>query len=119
MNHIELAKYKNHRLQANRVPETQFEYGSGFGWALRVSDKQTDKPLFFAVAKSFWGERSQDNIDRALGHLVNAVHAIIDNGAPQKEYYCYRWEPNGPEKTPFSEDDCDLISPRNVRSPLI
>lgn len=119
MDHIELEEYKEHRIQANRVPEAQFEFGSGFGWALRVSDKQTDKPLFIAVVKSYFGERSQDNIDRALEDLTNAVHAIIDKDAPEKEYYCYRWEPDSPEKIPFSEADCDLISPRSVRSPLI
>lgn len=119
MNHIELETYKDHLIQANRVPDAQFGYGSGFGWALRVSDNRTDKPLFFAVVKSFLGERSQDNIDQALGLLVNTVHVIIDKGVPEKEYYCYRWEPDGSEKIPFSEDDCDLISPPSVRSPVI
>ncbi len=41
---IELEEYKDYRIQANRAPETQFEYGPGLGWALRVSDKRIDRP---------------------------------------------------------------------------
>jgi hypothetical protein len=103
---------------SNRVPETQFDPPRGFGWAFEIVDRITGRRAFRLVIKSFGGESTSANIDEGLRIGQALVDSRIQSGEFQPNgYYCYQWEPDGPDAMPATERDCREISPGHFRSP--
>mgnify|MGYP001079359296 CR=1 FL=1 len=115
----QLKEYKGYTIRANQVPEEQSAFGVRFGWAFKVYPSASSKPLCIVVLKSLSGERTQVNLEQALRLGENVVRSLIDEAKFDKSYYCYQWEPNGPESLPVTEVDCDEISPGSLRSPVL
>jgi len=113
-----LQNHQNYDIKVNRVPEEQFDFGYGFGWAFAVYTLGVQARLFAIVLKSFSAERTEANIDRGLELGKKIVQACIDTGRFEPGgYYCYRWEPEGAEPFPVTEVDCETVSPAGFRSP--
>ena len=113
----QLKKYKGYTFEPNQIPEGQFAFG-GFGWAFKVYPSASSKLFCIVVLKSLSGERTQVNLEQARRLGENVVRSLIDEAKFDKSYYCYQWEPNGPESLPVTEVDCDEISPGDQRSPV-
>ena len=111
-------KYKGYSIKFNQVPEGQFEYSFGFGWAFEIYLSESRFPLCIVVLKSLNGGRTLVNLEHGLELGRKAVHLLIGEGKFEKKYYCYQWEPNGSTSQPMTEVDCDKISSPQFRSPL-
>ncbi len=105
-------QYKGHIVVVNRVPEVQFEFGSGFGWGFEVRKADTKELVFRVVIKSLGGERSENNLNRVRELGLRFAHDLIDKGNDRLEY-CFWWE----EGTGLKNDDCNNVSPPGFRSP--
>lgn len=111
-------EYKGYSIKVNRVPEIQFNFGTGFGWGFQVPSPGSQQRLFIVVLKSLCGKRTQANLQEALELGRAVIHSLIDKDEFEVgSYYCYQWEPDGPEHLPLTRVDCNKISPPPFRSP--
>lgn len=111
-------EYGGYSVKINRVPEIQFDFSTGFGWGFQVFSPGSQQRLFIVVLKSLCGKRTQANLWQALELGRTVVHSLIDKDEFEvRGYYCYQWEPDGPERLPLTRVDCNKISPLPFRSP--
>lgn len=110
-------EYNGYSIKVNRVPEIQFDFGTGFGWGFQVLSSGSQQRFFTVVLKSLCGKRTQVNLQQALELGRATVRSLIDKDEfDVGAYYCYQWEPDGPNRLPLTKVDCDRISPPPFRS---
>lgn len=106
-------EYNGHRIEANEVPEIQWDFDFGFGWAFRITAIKTGS-ISRVILKSMRGERTSENKGIAFNQGLEIVTSCIDNGTLLTEQ-CFLWEPGDISPKPVN---CDDISPGGFRSPV-
>jgi hypothetical protein len=113
-----LGDLDSHEIRENQVPIVQFSLPYGVGWTCEYALRGSRDWIFTVVVKSLSGQRTQDNLVRVRDLARETTNSRRREGRfVVGGYYCYRWEPEGPNAMPLTLVDCDDISPGILRSP--
>lgn len=111
----DLIIYKGYSIEFNQVPEAQWDYSVGFGWAFVVRSEEPSPQISQVILKSMLSERTPENKQLAFSIGLQFVKSLIDNSNLQ-ERQCYIWEA---DKGELIEHDCYKPPFKQFLSPLI
>ena len=107
--------YGNYRIEANRVPDVQFDEADvGFGWGFKIFQNDTKSPAYKLVIKTMKHHSTDANVETAYNQGLRLVKKLIDNNGFEEDYICYWWDP---EKG-LMQGNCEDISPGGFKSTI-
>lgn len=107
--------YGDYRIEANRVPEVQFdETDVGFGWGYKIFQDDSKSPIYKLVVKTKTHHSTDANVETAYNQGMRLVKKLIDNDGFGEDYLCYWWDP----EDGLMKGNCEEISPGGYKSTI-